>query len=84
MRVSATTLESVIGGIGAPRPPGPPPPYPALMVEGLQGLTAALKLESRIEHNGAQECLDCLDCLSLPQSPGKMAAAKSKFCQDAG
>lgn len=54
------------------------------MVEGLQGLTAALKLESRREHNRTQECQDCLDCLSLPQSPGKMAATNSKFGQDAG
>lgn len=49
LRVSATTSESVIGGISAPHTPHPRPPYPALMVEGLQGLTAALKLESRRE-----------------------------------
>lgn len=33
------------------------------MVEGLQGLTAALKLESNREHNKNQECLDCLSLL---------------------
>lgn len=57
----------------------PPPPDPALMVEGLRGLTAALKLESRREHHSNEECLDCLDCLSLPPNPGKMAAAKLNF-----
>lgn len=52
----------------------PPPPYLFLMVEGLQSLTAALKLESTWEYNRAQECLDCPHCLSLLQSPWKMPA----------
>ena len=68
--------------IGCPHPP--PPPHPALIVEGLQGLTAALKLEGRREHNRTQECLECLDGLSLPLNPGKMAAAMSNIGQDAG
>lgn len=60
----------------------PPPPDPALIAEGLRGLTAAPKLESRREHNSNQECLDCLDCLSLPPNPGKIAAAKLNFLSE--
>lgn len=81
MTVRATTQESVTVAISSPYSRQLPPPHPALVVEGLQSLTAASKLESRREHNKTLECLDCLDCLSPPKSPGKMTKS---LCQDAG
>lgn len=79
--LSVTTSESVIGGISVrqPTPPTSHPLHQTLMAEDLQALTAALKLESKREHNGVQECLDCLDRLSLPQSPGKMVQPSQSF-----